>query len=80
MNATSCDVCLAAVDLVHAEVNVANVTAAVIGNAVMALCAVFGGHFVRKECSFIVEHIEEIVGFVKNGTKPQVICSDLHLC
>jgi len=75
-----CKVCEAVVALIDAEIGLANVTVAVIGHAVMSLCKVLGGAIVQKECDFVVEHLESIVSWLKEGMNKTQVCERLNLC
>ena len=80
MNSTSCDACMSIVGLVSAEVNLTNVTVAALSKAVLGMCAVLGTHIVNGECKFIVDRIDDIVGWLASGMTNAHVCQKLKLC
>ncbi len=81
MNSTlACDVCVASVRLVQAELNMSNATVAGISAAVKVLCAALATRAGNKECDLIVSSVDEIVSWLSSGFSRLEICQKLRLC
>ena len=80
-NNTKCNLCKDVVEIIDSQIKVANSTIGIIEEIVKE----FRNHLTilpiqKKECLFLLEHIQEIINFIIDGLSPKDICLKLGFC
>ena len=80
-NNTKCNLCKDVVEIIDSQIKVANSTIGIIEQIVKEFC----NHLTilpiqKKECLFLLEHIQEIINFIIDGLSPKDICLKLSFC
>ena len=80
-NNTKCNLCKDVVDIIDAQIHVANSTIGIIEEIVKGFC----NHLTilpiqKKECLFLLDHIQDIINWIMQGISPGDICVKLGFC
>jgi len=80
-NNTKCNLCKDVVEIIDAQIHVANSTIGIIEEIVKGFC----NHLTilpiqKKECLFLLDHIQDIINWIMQGISPGDICVKLGFC
>lgn len=79
-NNTSCNLCNDIVNIINGELHIANSTINIIEHIVKGFCSLIIIPLQKKECFFLLNHIQDIINMLINGLSPKDICIKLGFC
>ena len=76
----SCHLCSDIVNIIDAEIHLANGSINIIEEVIRVFCHTLLLPASKKECFYMLDHLNEIVSWLMNGLSPKSICIRLGLC
>ena len=77
---SSCSLCNDIVGIINGELHIANSTINIIENIVSHICSLIIIPIQKKECFFLLQHIQNIIDMLIEGLSPKDICIKLKFC
>jgi hypothetical protein len=76
----TCHLCNDIVEIIQAEIKIANGSIAIIEDVIRAFCHTLIFPSAKKECFFILNSLQQIINWLIQGLTPNDICKKLGLC
>ena len=80
-NNTKCNLCKDVINIIDAQIHLANSTISIIEQIVKGFCNDLTILPIqKKECLFLLEHIQDIINWIMEGLSPGDICNKFGFC
>ena len=80
INNKTCHLCNEIVDIIDAELNIANASIVIIEDIIKLFCHTIIIPTQKKECYDIVNNISNIINWLLDGLTPHEICQKIGFC
>lgn len=80
INNKTCHLCNEIVDIIDAELNIANASIVIIEDIIKLFCHTIIIPTQKKECYNIVNNISNIINWLLDGLTPHEICQKIGFC